>query len=362
MVMKKCLVTGGAGFIGRWVVGRLLAQGNAVLVLDNMSNGREENLKEFMDSPGYLGLVKGDFNNAELLKEVFAREVWDMVLHLGASINVQQSIDNPYPTFRNDVEGTFWVLEACRKQYFSLNGLDIETKKFDYDRDVPRLVDQRPRVAVMSTCMVYDAAGGEPISEKHPYRPASPYAAAKIGADNLALCYHHSYKMPVTVVRPFNTFGPYQKSNSEGGVVSIFLKRDIGKQPLLIKGSGNQTRDLLFAEDCADFVVSAVQNPKAEGEIINAGTGTDVSINQLASMCCTDSNTIEHVAHDHPQAEIMRLCCNSDKASHLLGWQPKVTLESGLERTRTWLEANQWAWLNRSPTVVRALTTKILPR
>ncbi|MGC4079524.1 MAG: GDP-mannose 4,6-dehydratase [Rubrivivax sp.] len=205
-----------------------------------------------------------------------------------------------------------------------------------------------PRVAVMSTCMVYDLAGGaaieKGIAETHPYRPASPYAAAKIGADMLAISYEKSYRMPVTVVRPFNTYGPFQKSNSEGGVVSIFLKRDIAKEPLLVKGTGDQTRDLLYVEDCADFIVRCANEPKAEGEIVNAGTGADVRITELAKMCASNGNKVEHVAHDHPQAEIMKLLCDSSKAKRLLGWEAKVDLAEGLRRTRAWLDENRWAW------------------
>src|SRR4029078_9430641 len=135
-----------------------------------------------------------------------------------------------------------------------------------------------PRFAAMSTCMVYDLAGDAAITEQHPYRPASPYAASKIASDMLALSYAHSYRMPSVVVRPFNTYGPYQKSNSEGGVVSIFLKRDIAGGPLFGKGTGLQTRDFLYVEDCAEFVVACGTTSAAEGEIINAGTGVEISV------------------------------------------------------------------------------------
>jgi nucleoside-diphosphate-sugar epimerase len=263
---------------------------------------------------------------------------------LAASINVQGSIDDPEPTIRNDVEGTFQILQASRQQYLRLNGLGFGSSGFDFDRDIPRLRDRRPRVAVMSTCMVYDAAEGTPISETHPYRPASPYAAAKISADMLALSYYLSYRLPVTVVRPFNTYGPFQKSNLEGGVVSIFLKRDIAGEPLLVKGTGEQTRDLLYVEDCADFVVQCGANAGAEGEIVNAGTGQDISVLALAELCKTGDNFIERVPHDHPQAEIMRLCCDATKAQALLGWRARVSLRDGIERARTWLQENRWAW------------------
>lgn len=340
----RCLVTGGAGFIGRWLVAALLERGDEVLAVDDLSNGRAENLRDLEGKTGYLGLVVGDAKQPAFIADVFGRGPWDAVFHLAASIHVQKSIDDPEPTFRNEAEGTFHVLEACRRQYFAANGLDITAKHFDYDRDVPRLTRRTPRVTVMSTCMVYDLAGGKAIGETHPYRPASPYAAAKIGADMLSISYEKSYRMPVTVVRPFNTYGPFQKSNSEGGVVSIFLKRDIAREPLLVKGSGEQTRDLLYVEDCAEFIVRCAMAESAEGEIVNAGTGRDVAIVDLARMCATAGNKVENVAHDHPQAEIMKLLCDSSKAKRLLDWAPRISLEEGLARTRRWLEENRWAW------------------
>ena len=339
------LVTGGAGFIGRWVVKRLLDDGHQVLVLDDLSNGRAENLRDLEETPGFLGLIRGDLKDPGTLASIFQDQVWDRVYHLGASINVQHSIDVPGVTFQNDVVGTYSVLEACRRQYFALNGLNLDDQRFHLDEVVTQLVDRRPRIVLMSTCMVYARAHGEEgITEEHPLRPASPYAASKIAADNLALSYLHAYRMPVTVVRPFNTYGPYQKSNSEGGVVSIFLKRDIQGDPLLVKGDGLQTRDLLYVEDCADFVVRAAESVEAEGEVINAGTGHDINIAELARAAASNGNSIQHVPHDHPQAEIPKLLCDPGKAKRILGWEPRVSLAEGLERTRQWLADNRWAW------------------
>jgi UDP-glucose 4-epimerase len=342
----KILVTGGAGFIGRWVVKQLLEKSeHQVLAFDDLSNGRRENVREFENKPNFLGLIEGDIKDRGLLKKIFAENVWDKVFHLGASINVQDSIDRPEITFQNDVVGTFAVLEACREQFLRLNRLDINAPQFLLNEVEAELIDRRPRIVCMSTCMVFSlASGDEGIDENHPLRPASPYAASKIAADNLALSYFHAYKMPVTVVRPFNTYGPYQKSNSEGGVVSIFLKRDLNNEPLLVKGEGTQTRDLLFVRDCADFVIRASEVERAEGHVINAGTGRDVSINALAEAIVSPTNEIRHVAHDHPQAEIPKLLCNPAKAKEVLGWQPRTSLEQGLQETRAWLAENKWAW------------------
>jgi nucleoside-diphosphate-sugar epimerase len=328
------------------VVARLLQEGHHVQVLDDLSNGRAQNLRDLEKHAGFLGFSRGDVKDAGTVAALFTGKPWDIVFHLAASINVQESIDNPEPTFRNDAEGTFQILEACRGQYFSLNGLDVRTRMFDFERDSAKLRDRRPRVAVMSTCMVYDVArgAGGAIAETHPYRPASPYAASKIAADMLALSYFFSYRLAVSVVRPFNTYGPFQKSNLEGGVVAIFLKRDLEGEPLIVKGSGEQTRDLLYVEDCVDFLLKCAMRPATEGEIVNAGTGEDISVQRLAELCRTGQNRIERAIHDHPQAEIMRLCCDASKARRLLDWRPQVSLPEGIERTRRWLRDNRWAW------------------
>lgn len=155
----------------------------------------------------------------------------------------------------------------------------------------------------------------------------------------MVLSYWYAYKLPAVVIRPFNTYGPMQKSSGEGGVVAIFIRRNLEGLPLNIYGDGCQTRDLLYVEDCAEFVVRAGYSDRVNGEIINAGLGRDISINDLALLIAKDKEKIVHVPHIHPQSEIAKLLCNYQKAKELLGWTPKVSLEEGIKRTEEWIRS-----------------------
>jgi len=304
------LVTGGAGFIGRWVVKRLLENGHSVRVLDDLSNGSLNNLSEFSKN-SYLKVKVGDIKNKRTLSTLF-KQKYNIIIHLAANIIVQDSIDNPRKVFENDVIGTFNLLEEVKK----INA----------------------RFVFMSTCMVYDSATATgAISENCPTKAASPYAGAKLAGENMVQSYYHAYGLPTVILRPFNTYGPYQKSSGEGGVVSIFIQKELNGEALDIYGDGTQTRDLMYVEDCANFVVSAALNKSCTGEILNAGLGKDVTINELAIMICKDKSRIKHVKHIHPQSEIPKLVCDRSKAKRILGWEPKISLAEGIDRTREFM-------------------------
>lgn len=302
------LVTGGAGFIGRWVVERILNH-HEVVALDNLSNGSVRNISEFRGRPNFR-FMKADVLDKESLSNVF-QEV-DLCIHLAAQVNVQESLDYPERTFENNVVGTYNVLDACRRN------------------DV--------KIVLVGTCLIYDLALSKPINEEHPIKPRSPYAGSKTAAEEMAISYYHGYGLPVVITRPFNTYGPYQKTNMEGGVVNIFIKRCLEGEDLLVYGDGEQTRDLLYVEDCADFIVKASFCKDAIGEVMNAGTGRDISINDLALMICKDKTRIKHIQHHHTQSEILKLICDYSKAEKLLGWKPEKPLEEGIERTMNWMK------------------------
>ena len=307
----KVLITGGAGFIGRWTAKEFLDNGHSVIVLDNLVNSTKQNIREFEPNKSFK-FIKGDILNKSLLAKIFKTDI-DLCIHLDALINVQESIEKPSIYFETNVVGTQNLLENCRKH------------------DV--------KFVLMSTCMVYNTSATQAINEEHPIKPASPYSGSKVAAEYLALSYYYSYNLPVVILRPFNTYGPYQKSNLEGGVVSIFLNRKLQAKNLIVFGNGSQTRDLLYVEDCARFVYESAFNKNAVGQIINGGYGQDIAINDLAYKIVHDKSRIEHVKHHHPQAEIPKLLSDNSKAKKILNWKPRISLDKGIKKTENWIKS-----------------------
>ncbi len=307
----RALVTGGAGFIGRHVVGWLLARGYDALALDNLSNGFAANLAEFEGQAGYEGLLEGDVCDDGAWRQL-AEGRFDIMYHLAAAINVQDSIEDPGATFASDVVGTFKALEFARRQGC--------------------------RFIYVSTCLVYaPAVDGTPINERYPTRPASPYAAAKLAGENLTLSYYHAYGLHALILRPFNTYGPYQRADGEGGVVVTFLSHYLQGKPLVVFGDGRQTRDLLYVDDCADLIGRAGES-NAAGSVINGGLGREIEIRDLAQKIAGAEGQVAYAPHPHAQAEVWRLVCDNAKAVQLLDWRPKVHLDEGIAKTRAWME------------------------
>jgi UDP-glucose 4-epimerase len=309
----KVLITGGAGFIGRWLVRSFLSRRDRVWVLDDFSSGSPANLAAFFQDRCLKDVIRCDIRQRKRLMRCVHNIRPDLCCHLAAKVSVQASLEHPQDAFEVNVMGTYNLLEALRPI--------------------------RSRLLVVGTCLVYKAQMGKPISETDPTEPRSPYAASKLAAEELALGYARGYRWEVKIARPFNTYGPFQRADAEGGVVAIFLKRKLEGLPLCIFGDGRQTRDFLYVEDCVDFLTRLAVSSKGRGQVINAGTGKEISIRRLARMIAP-SGQIRLVPHHHPEAEIRRLRCNPSRAYRWLGWRPSTDLAEGLKRTEQWLCEN----------------------
>lgn len=307
------LVTGGAGFMGRWVSKNLAERGNRVWILDNLTNGSDVNIEEFKDQIAEFSI--GDIKDKALLSMLFKNK-FDICIHLAAAINVQESIDNPQKCFNNNVVGVFNVLEECR-----LHGT---------------------KIVFMSSALVYDTArDSQAITEEHPLNSSCPYAASKIFGEKMVIAYYKTYNLPVVILRPFTIYGPWQRSDSEGGVMSIFIDRKLKSEPIEVFGNGEQSRDFFYIEDCAEYIVKASFSEYAVGQIFNAGSGKEVKIKDLASKIAGNAARVKFIEHHHPHAEIMNMRADSTKARKLLGWENTISFEEGIKRTTDWLKMRE---------------------
>ncbi|MCY3959334.1 MAG: GDP-mannose 4,6-dehydratase, partial [Chloroflexi bacterium] len=283
-----------------------LDRGVAVRALDDLSRARPGSLEAFTGRPGYLGLTQGDVTDPAALRDGLMGV--DTVFHLAASVDVGASVHGPVQAIRANVLGTLNVLEAARASNL--------------------------RLVLVSTCHVYASADG-PLDERAATAPASPYAASKLAADDLAAGYRRAFGLRLTIVRPFNVYGPWQRGDLEGGVVARFVQAALAEQMLEVHGDGAQTRDFLFVADAARGVVDASAET-AVGHTLNLATGRETSIRALAALIDDGAERVRQAPHPHPQAEVERYLGNAALADELLGWRPRVVLPEGLARTRAW--------------------------
>lgn len=314
---KTVLVTGAAGFIGSHLTERLVRDGHAVRVLVRY-NGRDERghldrlAPEVRDA---IEVHRGDLKDPEAVRKAVADRAW--VFHLGALIAIPYSYENPYDVVQTNVLGTAHLLDACR----SSRGLE--------------------RLVLTSTSEVYGTARYVPIDERHPLQGQSPYAATKIAADALGESYHRAFGLPVTILRPFNTFGPRQSARA---IVPTIISQALTR-PVVRLGSLDPRRDLTYVKDTVSGFVAIAGCDAALGRAVNIGQGRDVSIGELVERIAarlgapirveTDSERVRPVA-----SEVGRLLAGTSLAGELWGWSPRYSLDQGLDETIAWIRAN----------------------
>ena len=302
--MTGCLVTGGAGFIGSHLVEALVARGERVRVLDDLSSGRRENLSTVL---GDVELLIGDVADPEVVDQ--AMDGCEIVFHLAAIASVQASIENPRRSHRVIVDGTLNVLETARRAGVR-------------------------RAVFASSAAVYGDHTALPLREELPPRPLSPYAASKVTGEMYCTAFHASYGLPTVALRFFNVYGPRQDPTSPySGVISIFASRMCrGKAPV-IYGDGKQTRDFVYVEDLVRALLLACEREAAVGEVFNLASATQTSILQLTTMLNEVLGTdIPPEFGPARTGEVRFSEGNVRRAQEALGWKAAIPMREGLSR------------------------------
>lgn len=307
----RIMITGGAGFIGSHLCEKYTKEGHTVLCMDNFLSGDLINVRHLLDYRNFK-LIKGDVRDKDLLERMCADV--DVILHLAAQIHVDRSYIEPALTYDINVMGTQNVLEVARFH-------DIK------------------KVIHASTSEVYGSALHVPIDEDHPLNAPHPYGASKIAADRMCYAYIHTYGLNINLMRFFNIFGPRQRDLGYGGVISIFTRRIMSDMPPIIFGDGRQTRDYTYIDDAIHGYDLALACTKRIDEPINLGTGAEVSITDIANKLirlCGKQGRMEPVYIEPRIGEVKRLIANNQKAKELLGWEPEVDFDKGLEMFVRW--------------------------
>ena len=309
----RCMVTGGAGFIGSHLVERLLADGHSVVVLDNLSTGRTDNLGHIRDRQR-LSFRCVDVTSCTAIERHFHDVDW--VFHLAALADIVPSVQHPLDYHRANVEGTVAVLEAARSA------------------GVKRLL-----YAASSSC--YGIPDEFPTPETAPTRPMYPYALTKAVAEQYVLHWNRVYGLPCVSLRLFNVYGPRSRTTGAyGAVFGIFLAQKLARKPFTVVGDGTQTRDFTFVSDVVDAFVRAAESD-IEGEVFNVGSGSTRSINDLVGLL---GGEVVYMPKRPGEPD----CTLADigRISMRLGWRPQVSFEEGVQvmlgSIDQWRDAPVW--------------------
>ena len=311
---RRVLVTGGAGFIGSNLVDALIARGDDVVVVDNLSVGRAENLEQHADCPRFR-LCVADVLDKRAMHELAADR--DVIFHL-ATLCVRLSIFlDPEGVHRVNTEGTLNMLLAAAAARIS-------------------------RFVYVSSSETYGTAQTVPMSEQHPFDPTTIYGASKLAGEHYSIAYHRTHGLPAVVVRPFNTYGPRAHfKGAYGEVIPKFVVRVINGHPPIVFGDGLQTRDFTHVSDTVDGMIRASEADRLIGSSVNIARGEEVTVNEIARLvlaaCGRDDLSPVH-APDRP-ADHRRHYADISKARSTLGFAPAVGIEDGIRRYVAWFRA-----------------------
>lgn len=312
---KKVLVTGAGGFIGSHLTERLVEYGAEVTAFIHYNS---RNYWGWLEESNYLNdiqVITGDIRDYDSVKKAMKGN--NIVFHLAALIGIPYSYESPLAYIKTNIEGTYNILQAARE-------LNIE------------------KIIHTSTSEIYGTAQYIPINEAHPINPQSPYSATKASADLLALSYYRSFKTPVSIVRPFNTYGPRQSARA---IIPTIITQILNNKEKIKLGSLSPTRDLTYVKDTVEGFIKVAEQEKSIGEIINIGSNFEISIQDLTKLIAKIINKdteveTEEVRLRPENSEVERLKADTAKAKELLNWSPAYTLEEGLRETVNWLSTH----------------------
>ncbi|MEZ4368135.1 MAG: GDP-mannose 4,6-dehydratase [Kofleriaceae bacterium] len=313
---KRVLLTGADGFMGSHVCEALVSRGAHVIAFTRGTSQHGTSqlaLRNIAHLSSQLeGVIAGNLTQAETTRLV-RDAAPQVIMHLGAEAYVPKSFDQPGEVFEVNGNGTLYVLEAARA--------------------LPKL----ERCVVTSSSEVYGTAiGDRPIDEDHPLNPTSPYAASKVATDRLAYSYHVTFGLPISIIRPFNTFGPRHIYD----VIPKFIKLALAGEDLTVHGTGEQGRDFSYVDDTVRGFLLMGSHPAAIGQAINFGNGRSYSIQHTAERIIALSGSTSRIVHtEHRLAEVNLLLCDHGKATRLLGWKPEIDFDEGLRRNIEWARA-----------------------
>jgi len=304
------LVTGGAGFIGSNLVARLLARGQSVTVLDDLSSGYRSNLPAHPN----LRFIEGDIRDGVVVRSATAGA--EMVFHLAASVGNKRSIDHPIRDAEINVLGTLQVLEAARQAGVR-------------------------KVVASSSAGIFGELKTLPIREDHVVEPDTPYGASKLGAEKECLAYAKLFGLEVACLRYFNVYGPNQRFDAYGNVIPIFVFQMLRGETLTVFGDGEQTRDFLSVHDVVEANLRAAAASGITGAF-NIGSGTRVSINDLVRQLKDASGLVPRVVHGPPRpGDVRDSLADIASARAAFGFAPAVGLQAGLGEYLAWARTEQ---------------------
>lgn len=315
---KKVLVTGADGFIGSHLVEKLLEEGCKVKAFVYYNSFNNWGWLDTFSSEklSQIEIFAGDIRDANGVRT--AMKDIDVVFHLAALIAIPFSYYSPDCYIDTNVKGTLNIVQAAK---------DLKTQ----------------RVLVTSTSEVYGTAQYIPIDEKHPRQPQSPYSASKIGADCIAESFYRSFNVPLTIVRPFNTYGPRQSARA---VIPTIITQLLNKETEIKLGDTSPTRDLLFVKDTAEAFVSIAKCDELVGHDCNIATNSEISVGDLARKLIEQINPTAKIIQDGvrlrpSKSEVFRLYGSNEKIIQFANWKPKYSLDEGLRQTIEWFSQNE---------------------